>query len=106
MLTNSLKISDTTKTEFFQWNFYQSDQKIWLKYWRADLSSVLEPLTRWLRKSVVTRGFLVISVTPLFAAYNFTKKKTSDSHLFFQSIENFMYLSEMEKEIQKIFFGF
>ena len=63
MLTNSLKISDTTKTEFFELIFFQSDQKIWQKYCRADLSSdsdPLNPLTCWLSISVLTRGFLGI----------------------------------------------
>ena len=36
MLRNSLKISDTTKTELFELIFFQSDQKIWQKYCRAD----------------------------------------------------------------------
>ena len=29
MLTNSVKISDATKTEFFRLISFQSDQKIW-----------------------------------------------------------------------------
>ena len=31
MLTKSLKISDTTKTENLEWIFFQSDQKTWQK---------------------------------------------------------------------------
>ena len=42
MLTNSLKISDTTKTEFIELIFFWSDQKIWQKYCREELGSVLE----------------------------------------------------------------
>ena len=60
MLRNSLKIPDHTKTEFVDLVLFQSDQKIWQKYWRADLSSVLKPLTCWLPISVLTRGFLAI----------------------------------------------
>ena len=45
MLTNSLKISDITKTEFLELIFFQSDQKIWQKYCGADLSSLADPLT-------------------------------------------------------------
>ena len=37
--------SDTTKTEFSELIFFQSDQKISQKYCREELSSVLEPLT-------------------------------------------------------------
>ena len=45
MLTNSLKISDTTKKEFLERIFFKSDQKIWQKYCRADLSSLSDTLT-------------------------------------------------------------
>ena len=31
MLKNSLKVSDTTKTEFFELIFFLIDQKIWKK---------------------------------------------------------------------------
>ena len=40
MLSNRLKISDTTKTEFFVFTFFESDQEISQKYCRVDLSSV------------------------------------------------------------------
>ena len=39
MLTASLEISDTTKTEFSEVIPFQSDQKIWQEYFRADFSS-------------------------------------------------------------------
>ena len=60
MLTNSLKISDTTKTEFSELISFRSDQKIWQKYCGADLSSLSDSLTCWLSISVLTRGFLGI----------------------------------------------
>ena len=60
MLTNSLKISDATKTEFFELKFFQSDQKISQNNYGGDLSSVSDPLTYWLSISVPTRGFLGI----------------------------------------------
>ena len=59
-LTNSLKSSDTTKEEFFELLFFQSDQKIWQKYCCEALSSVSDPLTCWLSISVLTWGFLGI----------------------------------------------
>ena len=40
MVTNSLKISDTTKAEFFKVILFVNDQIIREKYYRADLSSV------------------------------------------------------------------
>ena len=54
---NSLKISDTTKTQFFELIFFQSNQKIWKNYCRADLCSVSNPLTCWLSISVLIRRF-------------------------------------------------
>ena len=60
MLTNSLKISETTKTQFFELIFFQSDQRIWQKYCRGDLSNLSDPLTFWLSLSVLTRGFFNI----------------------------------------------
>ena len=60
LLTNSLKISVTTKTEFFKLIFFQGAQKMAQKDCRADLSSVLDPLTCWLPISVLIRGFLGI----------------------------------------------
>ena len=45
MLTNSLKISDTTKTEFLELIFFHTDQKLRQSYCHADLSSVSDPLT-------------------------------------------------------------
>ena len=45
MLTNSLKISQTTNTELFELIYFQSDKTIRQKYCREDLSSVLDHLT-------------------------------------------------------------
>ena len=60
MLTNSLKISDTTKTKFFELIFFHIAQKIREKYWHADLGGFSNPLTCWLPINVLTRGFLGI----------------------------------------------
>ena len=60
MLTNSLKISDTTKTKFFELISFHIEQKIWEKYCRADLGSLSDILTRWLSISVLTEDILGI----------------------------------------------
>ena len=60
MFKNSLKISDTTKKEFLDVISFQSDEKIWQKYCRADLSSLSDHLTCWLSINVLTQGFLGI----------------------------------------------
>ena len=74
MLANRLKISDITKTDFFELIFFQSHQKTWQNYWRTDLSTVLEALTSWLYTSVLTRGFLGFYITSHFAFYNLRNK--------------------------------
>ena len=61
MLTNSLKITDTTKTELLELISFQSDQEISQKNCRADSCSVLDRLTCWLSISVMT--FLGIKIT-------------------------------------------
>ena len=45
MLTNNLKISDTTKREHLFMIYFQNNKKIRQKYCLSDVSSVLEPLT-------------------------------------------------------------
>ena len=45
MLTNSLNIIDTTKTEILELIFFQSDKKKCQKTCRPDLSTVWNPLT-------------------------------------------------------------
>ena len=45
MLKKSLKIIDTTKAEFLELIFFQSDQKICEKFSLADLISVPDHLT-------------------------------------------------------------
>ena len=74
MLTKSLKISDTTKKELFKLIFIQSDQNIWQIYCSAGSSSVSDPSTCWLSITVLTRGFLGIWISSLFAVYNFRNK--------------------------------
>ena len=74
MLTNSLKVSDITKTDFFELIFFQSDQKIWQKYLCSNLSSLSDPLTCWLFICVLTRGVLGMLLTPHSWLYNFRKK--------------------------------
>ena len=60
MLTKDFMISDTTKTKFFKLISFQSDKKKLDNYCRADLTSVLDPLTYWLSISVLADGFLGI----------------------------------------------
>ena len=105
-LTKNLKISDTTKTKFFELKSFQSDKKIWQNYCREVFGSLSDFLTSWLCITILTEGFLAIYVTTLLAVYNFGNTSAMKGHLFFHNVQNLMLISEILKEIQKIFFCF
>ena len=103
MLTNSLKITDTTLTKFLELIFFQSDQKIWQKYCRAGLSSLSDTLTCWLSISVLKRSFFGHLSIPA-CSLKFQKQITSKAHLFFQSISKlYVDFGNWEKSRANIF---
>ena len=73
VLTSSLKISDITKKDFFQVQFSQSNEQSWQNYYRADSSSVWDPLTCWLSSGVLKRDSLDIYKRTYLAVYTFGK---------------------------------
>ena len=103
MLTNSLKILHTTKKEFFDLIFFQSHQKIWQKYCREDLCSVLEPLTCWMPISVLTQVFLGISVTLLFPAYISEANNLWSSSFFRKYSKLYVDFWNAEKNSKNVF---
>ena len=58
VLTNSLKISDQTKIDFFQLNLPRINEKRGQEWCRADISSVWKPLTRSLPNGVLKQDLL------------------------------------------------
>ena len=58
VLTNSLKISDMTKADFFQLNLSQIRGKIEKLWCGANFGSVSNPLTRWLPNGVLKQDLL------------------------------------------------
>ena len=103
MLTNSLKVSHTSKRKLFELIFFQRHQKIWQKYCRADLSGLLLPLTYWPSINVLKRDFFGMYVTPLFWLYNF-RKKSPIRLIFTLKLWQFYVDSRNRKKIGKIFF--
>ena len=103
MLTNSLRIIDTTKKQFLELIFLQSDQKIWKKLCCGDLSSVSDSLTCCLSISFVTRGFLGISVIQLFAVYNFRKKNLLSWSSFSKCSKFYVDFGHAEKNPENVF---
>ena len=51
-------------------------------------------------------GLLKQLINPSFCSLYFQKQITSEAHIFFPSIANFMSISEMQKKIQSGFFDF
>ena len=103
MLTNSLKISDPTKREFFELILFLSNQKIWPKYWRADRGSVSDTLTCWPSTSVLTYGFLGIAVTLRFQVYNLRKKSPVRVIFFCLLFQVLCRLLKLSKKLRKFF---
>ena len=101
MLTNSLKILDTIKTEFFELIFFLNDQKLWQKFCHADLIIVSDPWTFWLSISVVTRCFLGIYVTRSFAVYNLWKKYSLRLIFFYKVFQILCIFWKCSKKLRK-----
>ena len=55
-------------------------------------------------KSLQKQDFLGIFLTSFFGVRNFTKYISYEGHLFFENVQNLIYLSKMLKKIQKKFF--
>ena len=102
-LTNSLKILDTPKREFFELIFFLNDQKIWQKFCQADLTSFSDPLTCWLCISVLTQGFLGSKVTRLFSVNNFRDKYSLRLIFFFKVLWMICRFWKCRKTIRKDF---
>ena len=103
MLTKSLKILDTTKTEAFELIFFQSDQKILQKYYRADLRNIWDPETCWLSINVLTGGFFFFLVNPVFAVYNFRKKSPLRLNFFLEYCKLYVDSVNAAKNWENIF---
>ena len=65
----------------------QSDEKIWWKCSHADFTSVWDPLTCWLSKSVLERCFLKSCLTKSFTVCNFRNKVAMMIIFFFKCLK-------------------
>ena len=103
MLRNSLKISGTTKTEFFELKFFQIDKKIWQNCCLEDFSSVSDHLTCWLSISVLTPRSLGISATTLFAVYNIGNKWAIRVIFFLKLFKIWCRFQKWKEKLRKYF---
>ena len=106
MLTNTLKIWDTTKTEFFELIFFLNDQKIRQKFSRARFKQCFGPFNMLAVHKCSDTGLFRHFNNPVFCSLKFQKQITSEDHLLYQSIPNFRQISEMAEKVPIIFFDF
>ena len=71
LLKHSAKISDMTKREVSILDFSDIHEKVAKKNRRADFSSVLDPLTCWLPKTVLKQQLWCIQEDTFSAVNNF-----------------------------------
>ena len=105
MSKNSLKVSDTTKTEFFEPIFFQRYWKIWLRSCRSDLSSSSDTLRCLLSISDRTWGLLRLEVTPLFHVYNLRKKSPLRVIIFLKVFKILCRFLTLSLKIQEMYFS-
>ena len=85
MWTNSLKISDTTKTEFIELNFFESDQKTYPNYYRADFSS-FGSFNMVAHHKSSDRGIFRYLSNHAFCSLKVRKYISLETYLFFQNV--------------------
>ena len=82
MLKSGRKISHPTKKHATRLNFCDINGTLAWKFFRDDLSSVLDPLTSWFQKGVLTQKFYGIQVTTFFGINNFGDIETMKLFFF------------------------
>ena len=103
MLTNSLKISVTTKIEFIKLKFFQSDQENMTKLLPCRFQKCFGTFNMFTVHYCFGEGlFRHLSNTP-FAVYNFVNPSPMKFIFFFQNVQNLMQISEIEKKIEKAY---
>ena len=106
MLTNSLKISDTTKTYFFDLIFFKSVKKNMRKIVPCWFKQSFKRFNMLTANQCSNTGFFRHLSNPACSIPYFQIEITTLTHLFFQSIPKFMHIPIMQKKIWKIFFDF
>ena len=103
VLTNSLNISDLTKSKFFQLNLSKINRAVVQKWWLADFGSVWEPLTRWLRKGCLKKDFLNIKVAFFFGDNTFQNTQAMKLMFSFKIIRIWCRLQKPNEKSCKSF---
>ena len=105
VVKNSPEILPVIKRDFFQLNCVHSDQQICYKWCHLDFCTVWSHLPCCLSKGPLKRDFFNIYLSTFFGICNLGNTSAMRSS-FVQSVQNFSYISKMQKKIQKKLFVF
>ena len=103
-LTNSARILDITKRDFFQLNCLHSDQYIWERCCRLDWNSVSACLPCYFSKGPLKGDFLHIDLTTFFGVRKFKHTSSIRVIFFLEILKIKSRFRKCKKKIAKMFF--
>ena len=102
-LTKSPKILHITQRHFFNLNCIHRDESIWYRCCRLALHSVLAHSPYYLSEWSSETRHLDIYIITFLGVCKFKNTFSIRVIFFFENVLNFLYISKMEKKIEKIF---
>ena len=102
-LTKNLKILHITQRDFFNMNCIHRDESIWYRCCRLALYSVLARSPYYLSEWSSETTHLDIYVTMFLEVCKFKNTFSIRVVFFLENVLNFLYISKVQKEIEKIF---
>ena len=102
MLTKSLKISDTTETEFFQLKIFYSDKKKKTKLLPFRFQQCFRPFNMLTVHKCSENGIFSHLSDHAFCSLYFLKYISYEAHLFFEKVQNFLQSLEVWKKVEQI----
>ena len=102
-LKNRPKILHITQRDFFNMNYIHRDESIWYRCCHLALHSVLAHSPYYLSEWSSETRHLDIYIITFLAVCKFKNTFSIRVIFFFENVLNFLYISKMEKKIEKIF---
>ena len=103
VLTNSLKILHSTKRDFFELNYFQSDQEIWWRCCRPECNSIWAHLPFCLSKGHLKRYFLDIYLIRFLGDRNFGNTSAMRVFLFLKRSKLNVAFRNAEENSENVF---
>ena len=103
MSTNSRNILHIAKGDFFQLNYFHSDQQIGERCCRSDFNSVLPRLPCYFSRDLLKRDFLDIYLTTFFEVRKFKSKSARTVILFLKMLKIECKFQKCNKKLKKHF---